>query len=219
MIAVAADLARHLPRAPAAEPSSGGRVGWRRRARNRAPQGRGQEICERCPARYSEGHRNERCLADRRQWCCRHFYGNSHEDHRLGHDCPCGARRPCGSSQRPRREANVIGAAGPCVPGARRRIFQRRAPYLVNGRVESSLGGATPVLLGPIALPVPPPAPCQTRQGKLLHYLRACRLPLHRRVQFSTSGILEFRPRPGLPVLAVCNPGNSPPCRIHPCWR
>jgi len=164
MIAVAADLARHLPRAPAAEPSSGGRVGWRRRARNRAPQGRGQEICERCPARYSEGHRNERCLADRRQWCCRHFYGNSHEDHRLGHDCPCGARRPCGSSQRPRREANVIGAAGPCVPGARRRIFQRRAPYLVNGRVESSLGGATPILLGPIALPVPPPAPCQTRQ-------------------------------------------------------
>ena len=52
-----ADMARHLPRSPAAEPSSGGRVGWRSRARHRAPQGRGLEICERCPGRYSEGHR------------------------------------------------------------------------------------------------------------------------------------------------------------------
>ena len=35
--------------------------------------GRGREVKGDALARYSEGHRSVRCLADRRQWCCRQF--------------------------------------------------------------------------------------------------------------------------------------------------
>jgi hypothetical protein len=55
-----------------------------------------------------------------------------YEDYPISPVYPCGTRWPCGSGQRPRRQEDVVGAAGSCVPGARCRTSQRRATYLVK---------------------------------------------------------------------------------------
>jgi hypothetical protein len=71
-----------------------------------------------CSTRDSADQGNARC--------------SRNADDPISPDCPFGARRPCGSGQRPGCQEDVFGATGSCVPGPGCRTSQRRAPHLVK---------------------------------------------------------------------------------------
>jgi hypothetical protein len=77
-----------------------------------------QAIFASCSTRDSADQGNARC--------------SRNADDPISPDCPFGARRPCGSGQRPGCQEDVFGATGSCVPGPGCRTSQRRAPHLVK---------------------------------------------------------------------------------------